>query len=253
MATLDELQAHLAALTQRVNEITAPPDDYYTHRFSGEEIDNAVDRVEATPGSGAITAGDIGAAPSGFGLGAVPTLIKDFNEAIKPGWYQVDSNTVNGPNIHAVYHDIGSVFVTRHGDRIIQMFFGYAPGGIVYVHWLLRAISGDRIPGPWEWVNPPLVTGEEYRTVARYRGNPVYEKLVNFGTLPNASKSTVSHGISDLNECFYVGGTAGKYNLIGYPGVTAVFCGLGAVGIETSENVSSTSAVVHLKYTKTVN
>ena len=62
MATLDELQAQLAALTQRVNEITAPPDDYYTHRFSGEEIDNAVDRVKATPGSGAITAGDIGAA-----------------------------------------------------------------------------------------------------------------------------------------------------------------------------------------------
>ena len=64
MATLDELQAQLEELTQRVNEITAPPDDYYTHRFSGEEIDNAVDRVKATPGSGSITAGDVGAAPA---------------------------------------------------------------------------------------------------------------------------------------------------------------------------------------------
>ena len=64
MATLEELQAKLTALTQRVNEITAPPDDYYTHRFSGEEIDNAVGRVADTPGSGAITAGDVGAAPA---------------------------------------------------------------------------------------------------------------------------------------------------------------------------------------------
>ena len=48
MATLDELQAQLTALTQRVNEITAPPDDYYTHRFSGEEIE-AIVRTETIP------------------------------------------------------------------------------------------------------------------------------------------------------------------------------------------------------------
>lgn len=42
MPTTDELQQQIDALTQRVDSITAPPTDYYVHRYSGEEIDNAV-------------------------------------------------------------------------------------------------------------------------------------------------------------------------------------------------------------------
>lgn len=81
MATLDELQAQLEELNRRVNEITAPPDDYYTHRFSGEEIDNAVDRISNTPGSGGITAEDIGAPSVGqngqISYSQIPHLVKD--------------------------------------------------------------------------------------------------------------------------------------------------------------------------------
>ena len=81
MATLDELQAQLEELNRRVNEITAPPDDYYTHRFSGEEIDNAVDRVKATPGSGAITAKDT--------LAAEQVLIDIGGFTSTTGWYRL--------------------------------------------------------------------------------------------------------------------------------------------------------------------
>lgn len=81
MATLDELQAQLEELNRRVNEITAPPDDYYTHRFSGEEIDNAVDRVKATPGSGAITAKDT--------LAAEQVLIDIDGFTSTTGWYRL--------------------------------------------------------------------------------------------------------------------------------------------------------------------
>lgn len=42
MPTTDELQQQINALTQRVDAITAPPTNYYTHRYSGEEIDNGV-------------------------------------------------------------------------------------------------------------------------------------------------------------------------------------------------------------------
>ena len=42
MATLEQLQQQLDALTQRVDAITAPPTDYYTQRWSGEETDRGV-------------------------------------------------------------------------------------------------------------------------------------------------------------------------------------------------------------------
>ena len=37
----------------------------------------------------------------------------------------------------------------------------------------------------WEWVNPLLEPGIEYRTTERYKGKSVYTKLVNTGALPN--------------------------------------------------------------------
>ena len=43
MATLDELQLQLNALQQKVDAITAPPTDYYTQRYSGEETDRGVE------------------------------------------------------------------------------------------------------------------------------------------------------------------------------------------------------------------
>ena len=42
MPTTDALQQQINALAQRVDAITAPPTNYYTHRYSGEEIDNGV-------------------------------------------------------------------------------------------------------------------------------------------------------------------------------------------------------------------
>ena len=40
---------------------------------------------------------------------------------------------------------------------------------------------------PWEWVNPPMELGKEYRTTERYLGKPVYVKTVPTGAMPAAS------------------------------------------------------------------
>lgn len=45
---------------------------------------------------------------------------------------------------------------------------------------------------PWEWENPPMVAGTEYRTTERYDGKPVYAKTIScsgFNTELNGSKS----------------------------------------------------------------
>lgn len=51
MATLDELQQQLAALSARVDALTTPPDDYYTSKYSGEEIDAGIAKTESLPES----------------------------------------------------------------------------------------------------------------------------------------------------------------------------------------------------------
>lgn len=50
--------------------------------------------------------------------------------------------------------------------------------------------------GVKEWINPPMVFGEEYRTTERYNGSPVYTKLVDFGALTNWTFKTVQIGVS---------------------------------------------------------
>ena len=49
-----------------------------------------------------------------------------------------------------------------------------------------------------EWLNPPMVTGTEYRTTERFDGKPVYVKCINLqGKLPEAgSGKHISHGIT---------------------------------------------------------
>lgn len=51
MATLDELQQQLASLSARVDALTTPPDDYYTSKYSGEEIDAGIAKTGSLPES----------------------------------------------------------------------------------------------------------------------------------------------------------------------------------------------------------
>ena len=207
MATLDELQAQLTALAQRVNEITAPPDDYYTHRFSGEEIDNAVERVTDTPGSGAITAEDIGAAPSGFGLGELTggMLSSDNNldDIRSNGWYAWGSSKPAGAPI-----EWARMLVIGHGGAITQIVSSdmYGWKNIIVVRSNISTEPPESQFTPWEYTNPPMQLGVEYRTTERYKGKPVYVKLVDCGALPNATYKTV--GISGATQVLRVSGTA---------------------------------------------
>ena len=45
MATIEELQAQIAALTARVDAITAPPETYYTMQYQGETIDAYLQKI----------------------------------------------------------------------------------------------------------------------------------------------------------------------------------------------------------------
>lgn len=56
------------------------------------------------------------------------------------------------------------------------------------------------VNGATEWLNPPNNVGTEYRTMARYKNKPVYEKVINFGALPNQTTKSVPTGFFGVTE-----------------------------------------------------
>lgn len=76
-------------------------------------------------------------------------------------------------------------------------------------------IESDTFPGCYyrivngetEWMNPPMVSGEEYRTTERYKGKTVYTKLVDCGGMTNGSICRI---ISDHTQIIRYAATDGR-------------------------------------------
>lgn len=131
----------------------------------------------ASGGSDPITPASIGAAPAGYGLGEVtPTLISNCN-ITKNGWYRVDASTADIPDVGLTN---GVLRIDEaNGDLIRQSLYFYVPGK---VHKMER-VHFNGTWYPWEWVNPPMTSGIEYRTTERYKEKAVYKKLDTDGVI----------------------------------------------------------------------
>ena len=68
-----------------------------------------------------------------------------------------------------------------------------------YGCYMKRTYQGEGVWDSWEWVNPPMVIGTEYRTTERWQGKPVYIKLLSLGNLPNSTEKSVKHNIENLD------------------------------------------------------
>lgn len=119
---------------------------------------------------------EIGAAPDGYGLGTSSQLVDDLNTAITNGWYYFGDLASNRPE-HVLYGCL--LVVSREGlvRQIMQIAYCVrgtsAQKGVV-----ARRISNDNggTWEEWEYENPPLATGVEYRTTDRLQGAVMYKK-----------------------------------------------------------------------------
>lgn len=141
---------------------------------------------------------DVGAAPAGFGLGGdtsePPT--GDLNDLTECGWYAFTTTNQNRP------FNYGSLMVSnRYGNQITQVAFNPLMGGngeMCVRHFY------DGTWSEWEYINPPMQVGVEYRTTERWLGSPVYTVLVDCGTAV-AGENTISTNFA----CSYVIGSRG--------------------------------------------
>lgn len=136
-------------------------------------------------------------APAGYGLGTVAvklTAEDDLNTVKFNGWYYwgYDDKPANVPTTPCTsYLQAMRVWTTAGGATYQELvdIVGSSYQGCK----MQRTIYSDTV-FEWEWVNPPMMSGYEFRTTERYLVKPVYTKLFDFG--PSADGVSIAHELN---------------------------------------------------------
>lgn len=129
-------------------------------------------------------------APGGFGLGQFSLEApadNDANNAIVNGKYTMYASTQNGLGIDAIL-DVD----VRSFNQTVQTATQYMTGCKCQRHQV------DGVWQDWEWINPRMVIGTEYKTVERWNTHPVYVILLNLGNAPANTVKIIEHGIAGM-------------------------------------------------------
>lgn len=135
-------------------------------------------------------------APAGYGLGVNTGTLKsitDVHTIDKTGWYRFSTGTANS------FGGSGVICAVVNEDKYITLT-SYAHGLFSFDYMSIAIkVKCDGKWGEWDWVNPPMVAGVEYRTTERYMGKPVYHKLISFKlTTSTSTNFDVPHGVNNF-------------------------------------------------------
>lgn len=134
----------------------------------------------------------------------------DANEAVLGGFYIWGSGAKNVP------FDYGAMIViprstTALSKPSVTQIASQDPGSVnpqASIAVRKSTDNGDGAWGEWEWFNPPMLLGVEYKTTERYLGKPVYYKIVDCGQI--ADNKQVEHGIVNMRDCISFQGLRGR-------------------------------------------
>lgn len=200
--------------------------------------------------------GNIGAAPSGFGLGESSgkfiTSLAALDAIDKNGIYSYYN--INEPIGSYAYGQMG-VVIHVNNDRVHTQFF--FPGQTDTRYWMRTRYNFSKTWGAWEFVKVPMDLGVEFRTTERYLGKPVYCKVVDFGTAPNNDTKNVSlSGMNIDKVCgaifhYYVISSDENGVMTSHPNFTGFLVSNDVIQIRTNTDKTDTKFYVTIKYTKT--
>lgn len=118
----------------------------------------------------------------------------------------------------------------------------------------IRKLKQNGTWQPFEYENPPMVIGNEYRTTERWQGKAVYTKLINFGQMPYNNISAVFHGATATKVIRCIGQRSkGETLPFSYNDITiGIYADNSKVWINTRGMTSSFSdtATAQIWYTK---
>ena len=195
-----------------------------------------------------------------YGLGTKGVMLTsaDNLDTIKTnGWYQWSwsDKPANLPS------DTGAAYMrslrvwTTNGIECCQELMDETDSP--YHGCMMRRTFYSSAAYPWEWVNPPMIAGIEYRTTERWNGKPVYTQVVSFGALPNNTNKHINHGISNMNalvsySAYASTGSTDRVNIIGVYYIVDLRITNTTIQVQTNADMSAwTGCYFTLKYTKT--
>lgn len=203
----------------------------------------------------------------------VPEILEE--ESVWTGWNEFISAA------GGIFSDKIIAFSSPSSDGLISMYNGGDPtlGAAILLYGIDNSHKGkfriqaydpqseayrvlDGFPnGDLQWnggfINPAMVIGTEYKTAERHQNKPVYAKLLNGGTMPNASSKTVDISLSPSKVVsLQVVVTDGTYALeLPYIFATGEVRAIGYiknthVTLATMADLSAYTAIILVKYTK---
>lgn len=190
-------------------------------------------------------------APGGYGLGG------EVADAPKDSEDWPDANLITATGFYRAFRNLpygGWNYVThlQYGTTNALQFSAYASGETYALREKIQNVWGD-----WDYINPAMRAGFEYRTTERYLGKPVYTMAFSFGALPNASdKEVAMPGTDGTCKIIEIHGYAS--NEMSLPGVSGLsealqvtLTGIGNKAyIKTGADRSSATATIVAKYIK---
>lgn len=187
---------------------------------------------------------NLGAAPSGFGLGVEAVLASDCNTTLKNGWYYASSTTTNKPGS---LNNCTFFVLARNSSQVYQYFFNQSNGCVMQ-----RYTTNGGSTWTEEWINPPMALDTEYRTTERFNGMPVYCKTVSI-SFERQMTTEIMHNIANITNIVRLIGTlTDGTTLPYYKGSDRCFVMATKTHIivDVNFNVSATSGYATIYYTK---
>ena len=122
-------------------------------------------------------------------LDAMPDKTAKLVRAYPPAVYGNAGTTISllykSDANYVVLSNIGSADVGLCGWRMFKLRYPSSSSPAVWM--------------PFEWENPPMKIGVEYRTTERYSNKPVFVMAVDGGVFPNSSSKTIDVQIPDTS------------------------------------------------------
>lgn len=170
-------------LLYRANQAIAQPEAWTVGHWTAISITDVIQ---------GLTAADVDAAPIGYGLGgggANVTSDQDLNNITTNGWYAFSTPPANAPTQETDGWPSGYSYMlvaSRDQNTVSQIVF--ASNQAQVLGCIVKRYCVNSEWSPWEWVNPPMLLGVEYRTTERYQGKPVYAMAFACGAMTNGAE-----------------------------------------------------------------
>ena len=119
-----------------------------------------------------VTAEQIGAAPSGFGLGEASSVLTQWDSISANGFYRAHTDSPDGRYWYGLH-------CNEDGKHMTQIAFRRQVVAGKPAVWAIRQKNVDSGFEPWEYVNPPYKEGVEYLTIEQWGEKALYKKMEN--------------------------------------------------------------------------